>query len=194
MGPLGGQRHHRPQAIVERVRYTEVQASQASAYPPTMGQESTWVQHPVFLIRKYMYVCVCIICIYVYMCVYIYRHIYIGTCIYIGDSDGKASGYNAGDPGSIPGSGKSPGEGNGNPLQYYCLENPLDWRSMVGYSPWGCKESDTAERLHSLIYIYNRLTDPIAPKRDVYFILELETLRLLRYSIEKSNEYIILCS
>ena len=33
---------------------------------------------------------------------------------------------NAGDPGSIPGSGRSPGEGNGNPLQYYCLENPMD--------------------------------------------------------------------
>ena len=43
-----------------------------------------------------------------------------------GDSDGKASVYNAGDPGSIPGLGKSPGEGNGNPLQYYCLENPMD--------------------------------------------------------------------
>ena len=43
-----------------------------------------------------------------------------------GDSDGKASVYNAGDPGSIPGSGRSPGEGNGNPLQYYCLENPMD--------------------------------------------------------------------
>ena len=43
-----------------------------------------------------------------------------------GGSDGKASVYNAGDPGSIPGSGRSPGEGNGNPLQYYCLENPMD--------------------------------------------------------------------
>jgi len=41
-------------------------------------------------------------------------------------SDGKASVYNAGDPGSIPGSGRSPGERNGNPLQYYCLENPMD--------------------------------------------------------------------
>ena len=39
---------------------------------------------------------------------------------------GKASVYNAGDPGSIPGSGRSSGEGNGNPLQYYCLENPMD--------------------------------------------------------------------
>ena len=41
-------------------------------------------------------------------------------------SDGKASIYNAGDLGSILGSGRSPGEGNGNPLQYYCLENPMD--------------------------------------------------------------------
>ena len=43
-----------------------------------------------------------------------------------GGSDGKASGYNAGDLGSIPGLGRSPGEGNGNPLQYSCLENPMD--------------------------------------------------------------------
>ena len=46
--------------------------------------------------------------------------------IYIGGSDGKASVYNAGDQGSIPGLGRSAGEGNGNPLQYYCLENPMD--------------------------------------------------------------------
>ena len=43
-----------------------------------------------------------------------------------GGSDGTTSAYNAGDPGSIPGSGRSPGEGNGNPLQYSCLENPMD--------------------------------------------------------------------
>ena len=43
-----------------------------------------------------------------------------------GGSDSKASAYNAEDPGSIPGSGRSSGEGNGNPLQYSCLENPLD--------------------------------------------------------------------
>ena len=41
-------------------------------------------------------------------------------------SDGKASVYNAGDPGSSPGLGRSPGERNGNPFQYYCLENPMD--------------------------------------------------------------------
>ena len=43
-----------------------------------------------------------------------------------GGSDGKESAYNAGDPGLIPGSGRSPGEGNGYPLQYSCLENPKD--------------------------------------------------------------------
>ena len=43
-----------------------------------------------------------------------------------GGSDSKASVYNAGDLGSIPGWGRSPGEGNGNPLQYSCLENPMD--------------------------------------------------------------------
>ena len=43
-----------------------------------------------------------------------------------GGSDAKASAYNVGDPGSIPASGRSPGEGNGNPIQYSCLENPMD--------------------------------------------------------------------
>ena len=43
-----------------------------------------------------------------------------------GGSDGKASDYNTGDLDSVPGSGRSPGEGNGNPLQYSCLENPKD--------------------------------------------------------------------
>ena len=52
---------------------------------------------------------------------------------------------NAGDAGSIPGSGSSPGEGNGSPLQYSCLENSHGQRSLAGYSPWGRKESDTTE-------------------------------------------------
>ena len=68
--------------------------------------------------------------------------------MYNGSSDGKASDYNAGDPGSIPGLGRSSGEGNGNPLQYSCLEKSHGWRSMVGYSPWDHKESDATERLH----------------------------------------------
>ena len=62
-------------------------------------------------------------------------------------SDGKGPACNVGDPGSIPGSGRSPGEGNGNPLQYSCLENPTDggaWRA-IGH---GVAESDTTEQLH----------------------------------------------
>ena len=53
-----------------------------------------------------------------------------------GGSDGKASVCNVGDPGSIPGSGRFPGEGSGNPLQYYCLENSMDrgawWATVHG--------------------------------------------------------------
>ena len=64
-----------------------------------------------------------------------------------GGSDGEAFAYNAGDLGLIPGSGKSPGEGNGNLLQYSCLENPHYQRNLEGYSPWGCKELDMTERL-----------------------------------------------
>ena len=69
-----------------------------------------------------------------------------------GGSDGKASVYNAGGPGSSPGLGRSPGEGNGNPLQYYCLENPMDrgaWQTAV----YGVAKSRT------------RLSDFTSPKR-----------------------------
>ena len=51
------------------------------------------------------------------------------------------------DPSSIPGSGRSPGDETGYSLQPSCLENPHGQRSLVGYSPWGRKESDTIERL-----------------------------------------------
>ena len=63
-------------------------------------------------------------------------------------SDGKVSACNAGDQGSIPGLGRSPGEGNGNPLQYSCLENSMDggaWWATVH----GVAESDMTGRLHS---------------------------------------------
>ena len=63
---------------------------------------------------------------------------------------GKASVCSAGDPGLSPGSGRSPGEGNANPLQYSCLED------SVGYHPWGGKKSDTTERLHFHFSLFNR--------------------------------------
>ena len=61
-----------------------------------------------------------------------------------GGSDGKVSAYNVGDLGSIPGLGRSPGEGNGNPFQCACLENPRDG-SLVGRRLWGHTESDTTD-------------------------------------------------
>ena len=67
-----------------------------------------------------------------------------------GGSDGKETACNAGDAGSVSGLRRSPGEENGNPLQYPCLEKP------GGYCPRGCKESDTAEQLthtHTHIHI-----------------------------------------
>ena len=73
---------------------------------------------------------------------------WVNFCDFSGGSDGKAFAYNEGDRGSIPGSGRSPGEGNGTPLQYSCLENPMDrgawWATVHG----GRKESDTTEQLH----------------------------------------------
>ena len=64
-----------------------------------------------------------------------------------GGSDGKESACNAGDPGWFPGSGRSPGERNGDPLQCSCMENPHGQRSLAGYSPRGHKNSDMTERL-----------------------------------------------
>ena len=65
---------------------------------------------------------------------------------FLGGLDGKASVYNVGDPGSIPGLGRSPGEGNGNPLQYYCLENPMDrgawWATVHGVAKSQTRLSD----------------------------------------------------
>ena len=57
----------------------------------------------------------------------------------------KAFAYNAADLGSIPELGRSTEEGNGNPLQYSCLEKSHGQRSMVGYSPWGQEGSDMTE-------------------------------------------------
>ena len=70
-------------------------------------------------------------------------------------SDGKESTCNAGDRGSVPGLGRSPGEGNGYLLQYSCLENSVDrgaWRPTV---PWGCKELDMTERLTLLLLYFS---------------------------------------
>ena len=68
----------------------------------------------------------------------------------------RRRGFDAGDVGSIPGSGRSPGERNGNPVQYSCLENPVDggaWRAIVH----GVAESDTTELLHFHFQITHKI-------------------------------------
>ena len=73
---------------------------------------------------------------------------------FTGGSEVKASACNVGNLGSIPGSGRSPGEGNGNPRQYSCLENPMGggaWWATVH----GVAELDTTERLHFQVAFIN---------------------------------------
>ena len=62
---------------------------------------------------------------------------------FLGGSDGKESACNAGDLGSIPGLGRSPRGGHGNPLQYSCLENPHGQKSLAGYTVQGVGKSQT---------------------------------------------------
>ena len=72
--------------------------------------------------------CVCM-CVCVCVCVYGFPSGSAGKEVACNEG-------NMGDPGSVPGLGRSPGEGHGNPLQYCCLENLQEQRSLVGYSPW----------------------------------------------------------
>ena len=73
------------------------------------------------------------------------RHLFASGPLIPGGASGKESACNAGDPGSIPGSGRSPGGGHSNLPQYSCLENPHGQRSLVSYSPRDHQESDTTE-------------------------------------------------
>ena len=79
-------------------------------------------------------------------------------------SDGKESACNAGYLGLIPGLGRSPGGADGNPLHYSGLENSMDRGAWLGYSPWGCKETDPTERV-SLPHF------SLLPKVDMYLFI-----------------------
>ena len=76
---------------------------------------------------------------------------------FLSGSDSKESTCNAGDLGSIPGLGRSPGGGNGNPLQYSCLENPHGQRSLAGCSLWGSQRvghSWATKHIINLVQLY----------------------------------------
>ena len=90
---------------------------------------------------------------------FLYSSVFFCSSVYFpGGSDGKASAYNVGDPESIPGSGRSPGEGNGNPLQYSCLENPMDrgaWQAMDSHG----QEPDRNLTVHGVSNSWTQLSD-----------------------------------
>ena len=73
-----------------------------------------------------------------------------------GGSEVKASAWNVGDPGLIPGLGRSHGEGNGNPLQYSCLENPMDggawWAAVHGVAKCWTQLSDFTFTFHFILF------------------------------------------
>ena len=82
----------------------------------------------------YLYIYIQAFCVYIYINIKQKCFIYIYIWGFPHSSVGKESACNVGDLDSIPGSGRSPGEGNGNPLQYSCLENPMyreAWQAMV---------------------------------------------------------------
>ena len=104
----------------------------------------------------YMYVCVLAVYIHVYTVIYIHIHINIYIHELPWCLDGKESACSVGDLGSIPGLGRPPREGNGNPLQYSCLENLVDrgaWQATVH----GVTELNTTEQL-TLSLSHSQLT------------------------------------
>ena len=119
----------------------------------------------ILLIYSWFISCVNFWCIANWFSLRIFFYIYSFPWDFPGSSDSKESTYKAGDRGSIPGLGRSPGEGKGNPCQYFCLENPMERKEPAGYSPWGPKESDRTEQLsistilvHILLhYVYHRM-------------------------------------
>ena len=83
---------------------------------------------------------------------------------------------NAGEPGSIPGSGRPPREGNGNPLQYSYIENPMDFfpgLSLVGYSPWGYKSQMQLSNWHFFImftsFFLQLIMNPFQGRKSTFF-------------------------
>ena len=76
------------------------------------------------------------------MCVYIYTYTHTHIQSFPGGSDGRVSACSPGGPGLIPGLGRSPGEGNGNPPQYFFLENSME---LDGLQSWVHRESNMTE-------------------------------------------------
>ena len=91
--------------------------------------------------------------------------------------DGEEFAFNTGDLGSIPGLGRAPGGGgNGNPLQYSCLENPMDRGAWWGYRLWGCRESDMTELTKHPRVPFQIFFSPICNLRSLYHCISFPFL------------------
>ena len=86
-----------------------------------------------------------------------------------GGSNGKEYASSVIDLGLIPGLGRSPGGGHGNPLWYSCLENLHGQKSLMGYSPWGHTESDTTEQLNADSSVHGILQARILEWEAIFF-------------------------
>ena len=142
--------------IVSQIYLVPAFLEYTATKPDRTNEDKSLIRH-IHTCRE-IYMCVYVytrMCIYRHICIYVYVHL----CTYMGfpgGTSGEESPANAGDTrdeGSIPGLGRSPGVGNGNPLQYPCLEKPMDKGAWWAIVP-GRKESDTTEQLSTGTYIY----------------------------------------
>ena len=126
-----------------------------------------WISTSVLLCNKSLIVCIS---------VYLYAKCLLG--VFHGGSGGKETACNARDPDLIPGSGRSPGEGNGYLLQYSCLENSMDreaWQEWVAKSWTRLKQLTLSLFNHSSLYFPNN-------SRDMhYFIRWYQKFKMLPY-------------
>ena len=100
---------------------------------------------------------------------------YVPSTGFPGGSDSKESACNAGDPGSIPELERFSGEGNGYPLQYSCLENPMS--SLVGYSPWHCRVGhDWATNTNTLCSLYTHIIESFYHESMLNFIKSFSSI------------------
>ena len=110
-----------------------------------------------------------------------------------GGSSSKESTWNAGNLDLIPGMGKSPGGGYGNPLQDPCLENPHGQRSLAGSSPWSSKESDTTATKHTWADEFNvNIIFEKGWNRNAYKVLTKYVPSSLRTSVSSSLKWNII--
>ena len=138
------------------IHFVQLSCSLLIAYIHPLGQVL-----PLGEILNKSFIFVCDSSLNIWSTIFEIQYLIIVSSGFPGGSDSKESPCNSGNPGLIPGSGRSPGEGNGNPLQYSCLENSMD-REVWWATVHGVAESDSTEQLalHTSLHCIFRLKPP----------------------------------